>query len=98
MWVNWSCKRSKSIAANLEGKVLCPSAKTGPRSGTTAMKHEADKARVLAMIMCQINECMAKMPKVVHGTQCVDTCSLKKGIQKFGVKGDRLLSKNEAAT
>ena len=52
-----------------------------------AMEYTAAEAKVLAMITCQINEHMAKTPKVIHGTQCVITYSLKKGIQKFGEKG-----------
>ena len=30
---------------------------------------------------------MVKTPRMAHGTQCVITYSLKKGIQKFGDKG-----------
>ena len=52
-----------------------------------AMECTAEEAKVLAMIMCQINERMVKSPKTVHSTQCVITYSLKKGIQKFGEKG-----------
>ena len=51
------------------------------------MECKADEAKVLAMIVCQINEHVVKTPKVVHSTQCVVTHSLKKGIQKFGEKG-----------
>ena len=51
------------------------------------MECTAEEAKVLAMIMCQMNERMVKTPKMVHGTQCVVTYSLKKGIQKFGEKG-----------
>ena len=44
------------------------------------------RAKVIAMIMCQCNEMMETL-KIHHGEQYVATLSLKKGVQKFGKSG-----------
>ena len=50
------------------------------------LEYTIDEAKVLAMIMCQFNERM-NTNIIEHGTQCVTTYSLKKGIEMFGNKG-----------
>ena len=57
------------------------------------MEYNLAEAKILAMIMCQFNNRWTKTENIVYGTQHVVTYSLKKGIQKFGERGQNAAHK-----